>query len=125
MQRHQDGFTLVELMVVVLIIGVLVSIAIPMFNSASSTASLRTCQSNQRTIEGACQTYRAYTAELWTQSAVFNGDDTADSVDLLAAKYFLEAPKCPKTKQFYFVTSSGDVTGDTNAAVWTTGHYHY
>ena len=112
-------------MVVVLIIGVLVSIAIPMFNAVSNTASLRTCQSNQRTIEGACQTYRAYTAELWTQSDVFDGNNTADTVDLLAAKYFLDAPKCPKTRQFYYVTSTGNVMGDTNVAAWTTDHYHY
>jgi prepilin-type N-terminal cleavage/methylation domain-containing protein len=59
MFRKDEGFTLVELMVVVLIIGILVAIAIPVFNAASDSARLRTCMSNQRTIEGAVQQYVA------------------------------------------------------------------
>ena len=57
--RKQEGFTLVELMVVVLIIGILVAIAIPVFNSAKKNAQKKSCFANQRTIDGATNSYQA------------------------------------------------------------------
>ncbi len=59
MFRKDEGFTLVELMVVVLIIGILVAIAIPVFNAAKANAQRKSCFANQRTIEGSAQTYNA------------------------------------------------------------------
>lgn len=47
------GFTIVELMIVVLVLSILIAMAIPVYVSATSQASLRTCFQNQRTLEGA------------------------------------------------------------------------
>lgn len=49
-RRHdEDGFTLIELMVVVLIIGILIAIALPTFLGARERAQNRAVQSTLRT----------------------------------------------------------------------------
>ena len=61
----EDGFTLIELMVVVLIIAILLAIAIPTFLGARSKAEDRAAQSNLRNALTAEKTYyvdnQAYT----------------------------------------------------------------
>jgi len=47
-RNDEDGFTLIELMVVVLIIGILLAIAIPTFLGARDRANDRSAQSNLR-----------------------------------------------------------------------------
>jgi type IV pilus assembly protein PilA len=47
-REHEEGFTLIELMMVVLIIAILISIAIPTFLGAGSKARKRAAQSTLR-----------------------------------------------------------------------------
>src|SRR3974390_1752008 len=63
--REDEGFTLIELMVVVLIIAILLAIAIPTFLGARNTANARSAQSNLR---------NALTAEqvAWTNGQAFS-----------------------------------------------------
>ena len=51
--KKQSGFTLVEIMIVVAIIGLLAAIAIPNFVRARTTSQTNACISNLRIIDGA------------------------------------------------------------------------
>jgi prepilin-type N-terminal cleavage/methylation domain-containing protein len=52
-RKHSSGFTLVEIMIVVAIIGLLAAIAIPNFVRARNTSQKNACINNLRQIDGA------------------------------------------------------------------------
>jgi prepilin-type N-terminal cleavage/methylation domain-containing protein len=56
-QRNNKGFTLVEIMIVVAIIGLLAAIAIPNFVKARTTAQTNACIANLKQIDGAKEQY--------------------------------------------------------------------
>lgn len=85
-RRRKGGFTLIEIMIVVLIISVLLAIAIPNFMRARETSRAKSCCSNLRQIETA--------KEQW---AMDNKASDGDSVTMeeLVPDYIKQEPTCP------------------------------
>lgn len=48
--KSKKGFTLVELMIVVVIMAILVAVAVPIYNAVTENARKKTCSSNRRNI---------------------------------------------------------------------------
>ena len=65
-QTSKRGFTLIEIMIVVAIIGLLAAIAIPNFVHARSTSQMNACINNLRQIDGAKQQWALETKQAAT-----------------------------------------------------------
>lgn len=84
--RSKRGFTLIEIMIVVLIIAVLLAIAIPNFMKARDTSRTKACVANLRQID---------TAKMqWAMDEKKVGTDTPTSGNLIPT-YIKNELECP------------------------------
>ena len=56
---NKKGFSLVELMIVVVIMGILIAVAIPLYGAITTNASNKTCTNNIKAIKSNAATYKA------------------------------------------------------------------
>ena len=95
--RKHRGFTLIEILIVVVILGILAAIVIPQFTNASQEATASSIRSQLQTLRGQIELFR-----------VRNGGDLpADFADLLAppagqAPYLAQEPVAPNNWAYVF-----------------------
>ena len=84
LNRNQEGFTLVELIVVVVIIGILSSIAVPSFQDATKKA-------RQRGVAAQISTYIKGAQAFYTEygTPIRNAGNLSEFVDVIECKYHL------------------------------------
>src|SRR5512142_2028858 len=96
MNSAKAGFTLVEIMIVVAIIGLLAAIAIPNFVKARTASQTSACIANLKQIEGAIAT--------WALEMKKVNSDTVGMGDIIGLNSYIKVePHCPASGNYTLI----------------------
>lgn len=93
--QHNSGFTLIEVMVVIVILGILAAIIGPRVMDRPDTARLVKAQSDIRSLESALNLYKL---------DKFNYPSTEEGLAALVPKYMDRVPKDPWGKNYLYLS---------------------
>jgi len=117
--KAKNAFTLVEIMIVVLIIGILLAIAVPNFVRARESSRAKACIANLKAIDSA-------NSQVAMTNNLPNGQNVALNAipQLVTAGYLKSLPVCPSSGTYSLTTvntpptcSVGGTMGDPLAHV--------
>lgn len=112
--KNKKGFSLVELMIVVVIMGVLVAVAIPLYGKITDNARRNTCRDNQKLIRS-CFSEWVLMDESNTAATLFKNGKTsydastdvlADTIDDVYVARFDDGkiPSCPDKEHHFRIS---------------------
>ncbi|MCA9285091.1 MAG: prepilin-type N-terminal cleavage/methylation domain-containing protein [Phycisphaerales bacterium] len=98
--RAKRGFTLIEILIVVVILGILAAIVIPQFTDASQEASESAVKSQLQTMRSQVELFR-----------VKNGGALPTDMDeLVTADYLQKVPVFPTGYDYSYDNGTGEIT---------------
>ena len=103
------AFTLVEIMIVILIIGILLMIAVPQFMMARENSRQKSCLSNLTEINDA--------KEEWA-TATGQGDTAVPDSHALAPAYLKVMPSCPTSGTYTIGAVNQNATCSYQSGQW-------
>lgn len=107
MKAKRKGFTLVEILIVVVILGILAAIVIPQFTDASTEAKTNACKSNLATLRGQL--------ELWKiRESATGGTYPATLAAMVTDGYLVKVPTEPFGGSWSYTQATGVVTSSTD-----------
>ncbi len=110
--KNEDGFTLVEIIAVLIIIGILVAVAVPKFMDL-------TAQADQKTLEGALATGMSTVAMTFAKYALSESKALAGSTD---RNDVMSRCVGPNNDDFSFAFAAGATSETIDVTVtWTDG----
>jgi len=95
--RKRRGFTLIEILIVVVILGILAAIVVPQFTNASQEATSSSIRSQLQTLRGQIELYRVRNG-----GALPLGFDDLMSPPAGQAPYLTQEPVAPNNWQYVF-----------------------
>lgn len=107
-KRGRRGFTLIEMLVVVLVIAILMAVAMPLYLGAVTDAGRKACRANMQTIASAEQAFRL-------RSSSFSY--TTDLNQLNASMGSTATPVCPYNGSYSVEISDGTALSDSGRTV--------
>jgi len=104
-RKARAGFTLIEVLVVVLILSILMAIALPLYLNSVANAAKKTCRANMQSIANAVQA-----ARVMARAPDYSG--YAGAVSIAKEPDLGSVPVCPNGGKYTIVTSGSLLDGN-------------